>query len=275
MDGPRVGRLRTHRIHEPRDVRRQLHLSHVRLAAVRDKGREPEQLGDRVARLRRGLAQQPPRLPAECVPRLRSTATRPFRSRDPRARARRSGLGCQTRTGGNDGVAVIAETRSPDVEATLEIVIRLFGGFRGGLSVRLWDGTIWEAPGPPAAFTIVLNHRGSLRAMLADPRRLQLSLAEAFVYGDFDLEGDLEAVFPLGDYLLKERDWGRREQLWAVRAVRALPSGRSDANGRTRPRLSGRRDSSDRLAQAVHYHYDQEPEFYGLFLDPQRVYTCA
>jgi len=171
---------------------------------------------------------------------------------------------------------LITQARDPATDATLEILGRLLAGYERDFTVRLWDGTVWESePGLPTRFTLVLNHSGALRAMLADPRQLQLSLAEAFLNVDFDVEGDLEAVFPFADFLLKERGWGAREQLWAARAVRALPSSDGSGNGRGRARLQGRRDSSDRLAQAVHYHYDLDPEFYGLFLDPRLVYTCA
>jgi cyclopropane-fatty-acyl-phospholipid synthase len=171
---------------------------------------------------------------------------------------------------------VSTQTRESAAETTLEIVGRLFDGYDGDFAVRLWDGTVWESsPGRPPRFTLVLTHSGSLRAMLADPRRIQLSLAKAFLGEHFDIEGDLEAVLPLADFLLKERKWGPTDQLWAARAVRALPSGNGLPDGPDGPRLQGRRDSAERLAQAVHYHYDLDPEFYGLFLDPRLVYTCA
>ena len=124
-------------------------------------------------------------------------------------------------------------------------------------------------------FTLVLNHPGSLRAMLAQPWRLQLSLAESFLYCDIDVEGDLEAVFGLADFLLKERRWGLRDKLWAARAVAALPRPDAARGGQGPARLPGRRDSPSRLAEAVHYHYDLDQDFYGLFLDDRRVYTCA
>lgn len=165
--------------------------------------------------------------------------------------------------------------RADDAAATLEVLERLLAGYEGDFAVRLWEGTTWESAPGQARFTIVLNHAGSLRAMLRDPRRLQLSLADAFLNDDVDVEGDLEALFPLADFLLKERNWGPREQLWAARAVRALPNGDGSQNGRPRPRLQGTRDSAGRLAQAVEYHYNLDPEFYGLFLDPRLVYTCA
>jgi predicted O-methyltransferase YrrM len=95
------------------------------------------------------------------------------------------------------------------------------------------------------------------------------------VHGDLDIEGDLEAVFPLADWLLVDRRWGRREQLQLLRRVRELPANGRTRTGRGPAWLRGRRDSAERLAQAVHYHYDLEPESYGVFLDGRLVYTCA
>jgi cyclopropane-fatty-acyl-phospholipid synthase len=164
----------------------------------------------------------------------------------------------------------------PDTrKATLDVLSRLLDGYQRDFAVRFWDGTEWEPDrAMPARLTLVLNHPGSLRAMLARPWQLQLSLAEAFLYRDIDFEGDLEGVFGLADFLLKERPWGMSEKIWAARAVAALPSP-DDRGAEGPPRLRGRRDSPTRLAEAVRYHYDLDQDFYGLFLDERRVYTCA
>jgi cyclopropane-fatty-acyl-phospholipid synthase len=163
-----------------------------------------------------------------------------------------------------------------DAVATLELLDALFDGYRRDFVVRLWDGTE-RGPddGEEARFALVLNHEGALRTILASPSRLQLSFAEAYLHGDLDIEGDLEAVFPLADWLLIDRRWGKREQLQLLRKARALPANGSARRGRGPARLRGTRDSAERLAQAVHYHYDLDPEFYGVFLDRRLVYTCA
>jgi cyclopropane-fatty-acyl-phospholipid synthase len=166
--------------------------------------------------------------------------------------------------------------RSDAAERTLALLDELFAGYRRDFAVRLWDGT---ERGPdtdePPRFTLVLKHEGALRAILSTPSRLQLSFAEAFLHGDVDVEGDLEAVFPLADFLFIERSWGKREQLQLLRLARDLPANGSERGGRGPARLRGRRDSAERLAQAVHYHYDLDPSFYGVFLDRRLVYTCA
>jgi cyclopropane-fatty-acyl-phospholipid synthase len=167
-------------------------------------------------------------------------------------------------------------TRADAATQTLGLLDDLFEGYRRDFVVRLWDGTK-RGPddGEEARFALVLNHEGALRTILATPSRLQVSFAEAYLHGDLDIAGDLEAVFPLADWLLIDRSWGRREQLQLLRGARELPANGRSRRGRGPARLRGRRDSAERLAQAVHYHYDLDPEFYGVFLDRRLVYTCA
>jgi cyclopropane-fatty-acyl-phospholipid synthase len=140
--------------------------------------------------------------------------------------------------------------------------------------VRLWDGTTLPAhPGHEARFTLVLTHPGSLRAFLWPPS--QLTMAEAYLYGDVDVEGDLDAVFPLADHLLVRRRWTRRERLALAARLLALPSDHAPRQGRRAARLRGRRSSLERDRQAVTYHYDLSNDFFALYLDERMVYTCA
>jgi cyclopropane-fatty-acyl-phospholipid synthase len=70
---------------------------------------------------------------------------------------------------------------------------------RHDFQVRLWDGTTWGTEQQPR-FTLVLKHAGALRAMFLSPS--ELNLGEAYIYDDFDIEGDIEATFDSADYLL-------------------------------------------------------------------------
>src|SRR5271169_6051381 len=70
---------------------------------------------------------------------------------------------------------------------------------RRDFQVRLWDGTTWGAEKQPR-FTLVVKNAGALRAMFLSPS--ELNLGEAYIYDDFDIEGDIEAAFELADYLL-------------------------------------------------------------------------
>jgi cyclopropane-fatty-acyl-phospholipid synthase len=137
--------------------------------------------------------------------------------------------------------------------------------------VRLWDGTTWGAEQQPR-YALVLKHPGALRAMFTCPS--ELTLGEAYIYDDFDIEGDIEAAFELADYLLEqERSVGKNLDL--ARRMQRLPAN-NRAHEEQRPaNFRGPMHSRDRDRQAVGYHYDLPAEFYALWLDQRMVYSCA
>jgi cyclopropane-fatty-acyl-phospholipid synthase len=120
----------------------------------------------------------------------------------------------------------------------------------------------------------VLNHPGALRAMLLPPNRL--TIGEAYIYGDYDVAGDLEAFFGLLMFW-SDRRRGLWEKLDLFRRLRRQPadSGRSRARLARAARLSGEVHSPERDKQAIQYHYDVSNDFYALWLDRRRVYSCA
>jgi cyclopropane-fatty-acyl-phospholipid synthase len=142
--------------------------------------------------------------------------------------------------------------------------------------IRLWDGTTAEpASGRRAPFTLVLTHPGALWRMIWPPG--ELTAAEAFVRGDFDVEGDLEAATALRDELRARLTtpgvWPRLLACLAglPRAPGRLPA----ASGPAAASLHGRRHSIRRDAAAVRSHYDVGNDFYRLWLDRELVYSCA
>lgn len=141
-------------------------------------------------------------------------------------------------------------------------------------AIRLWDGTTLEADaGRAARFTVVLKHPGALRAMFLSPS--ELSLGEAYIYDDFDVEGDIEGIFPAVNALLGDLRLGVVAKLRQARHLLALPATRRPRLGRQPAKLEGRVHSLERDRQAVRYHYDRSNDFFQLFLDRRMVYTCA
>ena len=160
----------------------------------------------------------------------------------------------------------------PAAQLTLRLLDELFGGTTVPVTVRLWDGTPWPDTAQRQA-TVVLKHPGALRAMLRPGT--ELGLAEAYLYDHFDVEGDIEAVFPLADALATATS-GWRTKLRAGRDLLRLPPAEERTGGQHgRARLSGARHSLERDRQAVTYHYDLSNDFYALYLDPRMVYSCA
>jgi cyclopropane-fatty-acyl-phospholipid synthase len=166
------------------------------------------------------------------------------------------------------------QTADPAVQISSAFLRDLLAGYGPrDFVVRFWDGSTWEADaGQPTRFTWVLRHPGSLRSAFWPPTRL--AFYEAFLYNDYDVEGDLESFWAIGKYL-NERRRGLAEKLRAAARLFRLPSQRPPRTGRQPARLRGRRHSLERDRQAVSYHYDVSNDFFALFLDPQMVYTCA
>ena len=161
------------------------------------------------------------------------------------------------------------------VETTRAILAGLFE--RDGLrdfAIRLWDGQTLPAEGGlTPRFTLVLTHPGALRRMFFPPG--ELTLAEAYLRGDFDLEGDMVAAMELTTTFesLTSGDWLR-----LARQVMALPATdppEAFREGRQPARLRGALHSRERDRAAVTYHYDTGNEFYALFLGKWMAYSCA
>lgn len=137
------------------------------------------------------------------------------------------------------------------------------------VAIRLWNG---EQLGPPdPAGVLVLNHPGSLRAALVPPT--DLSAGEAYIYEDVDFEGDIHAVLNMG-HMLDKLKKQPRVLAQAMNLVRKLPD-ESNRRQNTRPSLSGRLHSMSRDREAVASHYDTGNEFFSLFLDETKTYSCA
>jgi cyclopropane-fatty-acyl-phospholipid synthase len=139
-------------------------------------------------------------------------------------------------------------------------------------AVRLWDGTMLPAsPGQATHFTLRIQHPGALRRMFWSPT--ELSLGEAYVYDDYDIEGDVEMALSVGLGLLgKARAWGEILRLRSL--LMRLPAA-GPPHVSLAPQLRGKVHSQARDRCAVRYHYDVSNEFYSLFLDQRMIYSCA
>lgn len=169
--------------------------------------------------------------------------------------------------------ATKVDARDQAAELTLSILQDLLSeeGSRE-LGVRLWDGTQWPNSSSHPA-TIVLKHPGALRSMLLPGT--EVGLGEAYLYDDFDVEGNLEAIFGLADNLAKDVN-GVLTKLRTARSLLQLPTGPGRrASQRGPAKLKGTRHSIERDRQAVTYHYDVSNDFYSLWLDRRMVYSCA
>ena len=177
-----------------------------------------------------------------------------------------------------------AETSQPqkdaDALAAARVVLEdVFGPVASRrFAVRYWEGTV-DDPAEAPRFTLVLESPGALRRMLLPPS--ELSLAESYIFGDVEIEGDVEAAAELGD-VAASRLRSPMALLRLARHVIALPrdpkpEGPSEANGQLppSPQLSGRRHTTRRDREAVRFHYNVGNAFYALWLDARMVYSCG
>jgi cyclopropane-fatty-acyl-phospholipid synthase len=141
-------------------------------------------------------------------------------------------------------------------------------------AIRLWEGTTWIShPDREARFTLVINHPGALRRLFWAPN--QLTLGKAYIYGDYDVEGDIVEAINLASHLcdlkLSVMDKLRfgRVFLGLARESRPLRAARKEAH------LKGKLHSPERDAKAISYHYNVSNDFYRLWLDEKMVYSCA
>lgn len=135
--------------------------------------------------------------------------------------------------------------------------------------VRFWDGALWGETVHPR-FVLILKNPVALRALLQSPS--ELSLGEAYIYDDYDIQGDIESALNLGDYVLGQKHAKRFDLAdW----LHKLPERKTPRQSPQPIRPSDPAHSKQRDRQAISYHYDLPSDFYSLWLDPRMIYSCA
>ena len=168
-------------------------------------------------------------------------------------------------------VADSAITRCRDVLAAMAGPPR-----ERAFDVRFWDGETDRGSNPNPPFTLVLNRPAALRRMLLPPS--ELSLVEAYISGDIDIDGSMEAAASL-NHIIRGRLHSLAAIAHLVALVLKLPGKAEDdledARFPERARKLGPRHTPVRDAAAVRFHYDVGNNFYQLWLDRRMVYSCA
>lgn len=144
-------------------------------------------------------------------------------------------------------------------------------------AIRFWDGTVQPPERDPAEWTLVINNPAVFRLILLHPD--ELALGEAFLRGDWDVEGDLERVFDVARAIAgfhpQPRDLWRLAPLLVVGALtgHGLPAEHPEEHrAGASAHVAHTREVDQR---AIRYHYDVGNDFYRLWLDRQMIYSCA
>ena len=142
--------------------------------------------------------------------------------------------------------------------------------------VRYWDGAV-EHAATPATYALVIHRAGALRRMLLPPN--ELTIIEALLSGDVDIEGEMEDAMGMGDGI-NARLRNPAALVSLFRHLRALPRQEGGADVRAlrsehTVRISGDLHEPERDRAAIRYHYDVGNDFYKLWLDERMLYSCA
>lgn len=165
---------------------------------------------------------------------------------------------------------------SQPAEISKRILAQVSDGYDGSYAVRLWDSGSWKYGSNDPEFTLVLQHPAALRAMFLHLSKSAVGFGEAYVFNDFDVEGDFRAFTRWLSHLIENDD--RHGLFWRLgigRLLLKLPKSLSqrDESLAGKPTKGDHRIERDR--EAISYTYDIPGEVYELFLDKYLQYTCG
>ncbi|BAJ33188.1 MULTISPECIES: class I SAM-dependent methyltransferase [Kitasatospora] len=164
--------------------------------------------------------------------------------------------------------------RGEGAAGLLEPVLREVFAGPPPFALHLWDGS---TTGPADGPRVRVRHRRALRRLLWQPG--ELGLADAWISGELDVDGDLgEALSAVRRALAGRvparpapRSWpallSAAARLGAVGPPPPRPGGRA--------KVSGALHSRSRDRAVISHHYDLSNEFYALLLGPAMAYSCA
>ena len=171
--------------------------------------------------------------------------------------------------------STVPSSSSEEIRRAAAFLTRLLPEPRA-LEIRLWDGSVIPST-DKSKLTVVINSPSALRRMFRLP--VELSLGQAYLRGDFDLEGEIWQAGPaleasrnaagsLGEILALTRLWCHLP--YSKRQVR-----KETGYGGAPAQVENRKYSREWDQEGIQYHYDAGNDFFALFLDKRMVYSCA
>ncbi|WP_455358058.1 class I SAM-dependent methyltransferase [Streptomyces sp. SYSU K21746] len=158
------------------------------------------------------------------------------------------------------------------------LIEQLLGG-RLPLRLRAWDGSTAGPAQDTGAPVVVLRSRRALRRLLWQPD--ELGLAQAYITGELDIEGDLAEGLRTIWSAVRSRGLGAprlslgdRSRAAGV-ALRLGVAGPRPPAPSSQARLNGAVHSKARDRAAISHHYDLSNDFYALLLDETMAYSCG
>ncbi|WP_313460292.1 class I SAM-dependent methyltransferase [Achromobacter sp.] len=138
----------------------------------------------------------------------------------------------------------------------LSVVERKLEALPVPVQLVLPDGAVLGPPDPRVRF---VTHDKAALAHLAEGA--VGVLGQDYVEGRIDIEGNMRDVMAAASALLPGSPVDAARGGWLTELVRKV--------------VSVWRHSVERDAKQIEFHYDLSDDFYALWLDPRRVYSCA
>jgi len=142
------------------------------------------------------------------------------------------------------------------VNPLLSVVERKLEALPVPVQLVLPDGAVLGPPDPRVRF---VTHDKTALAHLAEGA--VGVLGQDYVEGRIDIEGNMRDVMAAASALLPGSPVDAARGGWLTELVRKV--------------VSVWRHSVERDAKQIEFHYDLSDDFYALWLDPRRVYSCA
>lgn len=141
-------------------------------------------------------------------------------------------------------------------------------------TIRLWDGTLLgPTHGETSNLTIQFHDPFAIRQMFWSPS--SLSLGEAYIAGSFDVDGPMQALFPIADSIVQHQSGLLQKIHYAKMLLSITKPARSSKQGWKPASLNGDPWSRERVRNTINFHYNLPNEFWRLWLDQEMVYSCA
>jgi cyclopropane-fatty-acyl-phospholipid synthase len=139
--------------------------------------------------------------------------------------------------------------------------------------VEAYDGSVATPTITSSANVVTLKilSRDALTRVLTHPG--ELGLARAYVAGDLDIDGELDALFELS--VPPVRQLLKVDNLRSLLSVVGLNALRPIAPPPIEAKQRGVLHSRSRDRQAISHHYDVSNAFYEMVLGPSMTYSCA
>ncbi|WP_094844521.1 class I SAM-dependent methyltransferase [Bordetella genomosp. 11] len=124
------------------------------------------------------------------------------------------------------------------------------------VQLEMPDGTKVGSPNPKVKFTA--RSKAALAHLAAGEVGV---LGQDYVEGLVDIQGNMHDVMAAAAQLLPDSPVQGEQGGWLQALMRRM--------------VSVQRHSVERDAKQIEFHYDLSDDFYALWLDPRRVYSCA